>query len=361
MVEIKTISKEYTQLYKGIGILLIVLHNFFHNIPPVIGENEFIFSLSFSLKYYDLLIQSPGEFIRIFFSFWGHYGVQLFVFLSAYGLGRHYAYQKLSFRPFILKRLNKIYLSFLICVCLYIVLGILKSIFTTEKVLYWDSILWKVLLISNFLPGQASKPVGAWWFIPFIFQFYLFFPIIFSLFKKFGSQSLLWIGFSSLFIEWRLNPYLINMDINLNYMVFGHLTVFCFGLFLSANTLKASNSLLISAFLIFAVGHFSSTIWLISDLSVTILLIVIFYIFFSHLTKTSFLYRLIQFYGIISFPLFMVNGFLRSPFHDMAVKYNNFFSTIIFGLLSLLFSTLFAVFLSKVDETLRKRIYQNKI
>jgi len=43
-MQIKHFSKEQTALLKGLGILLIVLHNFFHNLTPVIGENEFSFS-----------------------------------------------------------------------------------------------------------------------------------------------------------------------------------------------------------------------------------------------------------------------------------------------------------------------------
>ncbi len=43
-IQITHFSKQQTTILKGLGILLIVFHNFFHNLTPVIGENEFSFS-----------------------------------------------------------------------------------------------------------------------------------------------------------------------------------------------------------------------------------------------------------------------------------------------------------------------------
>ncbi len=40
---IKTLDKQDTFLIKGIAILSILLHNFFHWIAPFTGENEFDF------------------------------------------------------------------------------------------------------------------------------------------------------------------------------------------------------------------------------------------------------------------------------------------------------------------------------
>lgn len=42
-MRIRALTEQQTTMYKGIGILLIALHNFLHTIPPVIGENEFLF------------------------------------------------------------------------------------------------------------------------------------------------------------------------------------------------------------------------------------------------------------------------------------------------------------------------------
>ena len=36
-------SLRETELLKGLAILVIVFHNFFHVLLPIIGENEFLF------------------------------------------------------------------------------------------------------------------------------------------------------------------------------------------------------------------------------------------------------------------------------------------------------------------------------
>ena len=81
-----TISKEQTNLIKGIGILLIIFHNYFHWVSPSPGENEFIFSVASVKKTFSIFSNSPLDSVNVIFSFFGHYGVQLFIFISAYGL-----------------------------------------------------------------------------------------------------------------------------------------------------------------------------------------------------------------------------------------------------------------------------------
>ena len=192
------ITRESANLYRGVGILLIVLHNFFHNVPPVTGENEFLFQLAATDRFVAAMLASPTEWVKAVFSYLGHYGVQLFIFLSAYGLTRRYAGVPLSYRQFLRSRFFKIYLSFVICVAVYVVLGLFKSAFLTdEKVLYWDSLLWKLLLVSNFIPGQSLMPVGPWWFMPFIFQFYLVYPLLLRASQHLGAVFLLMLKFKT--------------------------------------------------------------------------------------------------------------------------------------------------------------------
>lgn len=44
--------------------------------------------------------------------------------------------------------------------------------------------------ISNILPGFGLPPVGPWWFIPFIMQFYAIWPMLRRLTNKFGGRPL---------------------------------------------------------------------------------------------------------------------------------------------------------------------------
>ena len=63
-----------------IAIVSIMLHNFCHWLPGAAPENEF----SFSLEHYDYFWKSVlgTDFAIQIFSFFGHLGVPIFVFLT---------------------------------------------------------------------------------------------------------------------------------------------------------------------------------------------------------------------------------------------------------------------------------------
>lgn len=69
-----------TLFLKGFAILCIMSHNFFHWVPPVTYENE----MHFYPMYFSRFLQdfTWPDAINCLFSFWGFYGVYLFIFLS---------------------------------------------------------------------------------------------------------------------------------------------------------------------------------------------------------------------------------------------------------------------------------------
>ena len=82
----KGLTKKDTSALKGFAILCIVFHNFFHHLDPSPGENEFLFSPNTVHGFFSLIGEQPSEFINIIFSYLGHFGVQIFILLSGYGL-----------------------------------------------------------------------------------------------------------------------------------------------------------------------------------------------------------------------------------------------------------------------------------
>ncbi|MBU2571556.1 MAG: acyltransferase family protein [Gammaproteobacteria bacterium] len=355
MIQAPHFSKDQALALKGVGILLIVLHNFFHNLSPTIGENEFSFSIQSSSNFYQTLQFHPAEFFRAVFAYFGHYGVQIFVFFSAYGLTRKYIKRPLVYSEFIKRRIFKIYFSFLICLGVYIGLGLLKTyLISDSKVLYWDSLLWKALLVSNFIPGQALMPVGPWWFLPFIFQFYLIYPFFLKLFQKFGAPFLFATFVLFTCLEWFFNPVLMDYHLNLNYMVFGHASVIGLGVYLgSQENIKIPVICVVLSLLLFALASVNHFAWIISDLTFTVLILTFSLWIFKTRLQLSILIALLVFLGDLSFHLFMVNGFLRTPFHLIAEAYNLWWVDNLTALASLLFSTLFALGLSRFDKKLR--------
>ena len=94
-----------TRFFKGIAILMILFHNFFHWLPPKIGENEQDFDLLRFRTYLNICFDSPELIIQATFSFFGHFGVSIFLFLSAYGLTKKYFNIQLDYFNFLKKRI----------------------------------------------------------------------------------------------------------------------------------------------------------------------------------------------------------------------------------------------------------------
>lgn len=82
----KKFTRDDTNVIKGVAILSIILHNLLHWISPSPGENEFDFYRDRVNNFIDGIINCPLESINLIISYFGHYGVQLFVFVSGMGL-----------------------------------------------------------------------------------------------------------------------------------------------------------------------------------------------------------------------------------------------------------------------------------
>lgn len=84
------LTKQQCNALRGIAILGIVLHNYTHWLGPMIKENEYTFTQHNVDR---LLVEMASPSLNIFahlLSFFGHYGVPLFLMLSAYGLVMKY-------------------------------------------------------------------------------------------------------------------------------------------------------------------------------------------------------------------------------------------------------------------------------
>ena len=122
----------------------------------------------------------------------------------------------------------------------------------------------------------------------------------------------------------------------------------------SGPSLDDDGMLVVGGRRVFVFGCYNEMAWLLTDLAMTVILLVLLDWFFRRLSADGVLYRAIAFFGLISFHLFMVNGFLRSWFHVLAVSTDKWWFSILCAGLSLLFSTAFAVVLMKLDGRIRK-------
>lgn len=199
------LNKNDTLIIKGLAIISIILHNYFHLFKGIIIENEFEYhSNSFS----DLWVSLSNSiilFIINFLSLYGHYGVVAFFFVSGYGLASKYKNLQLE-QNFIFRNTIKLWRLFVPILTIYIILSILKSFLTVDlysaiyqsiRTLY--NALYRLLFISNFSTNHVFDICGPWWFFSAILQLYILYKYIFS--KSKSSFYLIIIAISMIVLQ----------------------------------------------------------------------------------------------------------------------------------------------------------------
>lgn len=87
-MRIKELSKQEGIMLKGIAILLVIMHNYCHEFSFAVEANEFIWIKDNITLFNHHPLSLDNNLIDHAFSFGGHYGVVLFLFVSGYGLFR---------------------------------------------------------------------------------------------------------------------------------------------------------------------------------------------------------------------------------------------------------------------------------
>lgn len=333
---------------RGIGIIMIVLHNFFHLLSVSPRENEFYFKKANSIAFVSILLNNPEEMIRCLFSFFGHFGVQIFIFLSAYGLTRKFIASKPTYWGFIKNRYLKIYPIFLLAIGVWLLkTGYDSGLERSFNYLLNKDLLFSALSISNLIPGQHFKPVGPWWFMSFIFQFYFFFPLLFSYSKKVKDWGLVLLGATGVLFMFFFNDYIArNLKVNLFFTFIGHLPEISLGVLLARREkpIKCSVFICLAALVIFALGTTYKTWWYLNHICALILLLSIYQLIRPYF-KSSLFNKILLFYGAISLPLFLTNGYLRQPLLKMAKKEPCWYTDIAYALIFLLIATVVSTIL----------------
>jgi len=351
-MKIKEISKQDTNIFKAIGILLIVLHNYFRWVAPNTGENEFSYSFSVIKNLINGIIKTPLESINLFFDYFGHYGVQIFVFVSGVGLALSMLHKKTSYGTFILKRFKALYAMLIVGIVFYWLSRVVLD-YHILNVNEWRELLWKILLVHTVIPREGLSAIGPWWFFGAIAQLYLLFPLLFHIIKKYNLKGCIAVCLFSFIcsylvmfvfplpegIEWRANSIAL-------------LPEFAFGIFIAMNPQKKIPPAIFWAALItFISGNISKAFFPLSFLSITI----VFYFAISQLipviNKSNRLKTILLNIGTLSMAIFIIHGFFRWRF--VAIFSSNWFEKFI-GFF-LFFITVYA--LSIVANIFYKRIH----
>lgn len=316
---IKNYSKQDTSILKGFAIICICLHNFFHHLAPSPGENEFYFSLNHINNFFSQISETPAEFINLIFSYLGHYGVQIFIFISGYGLALSMAKRKKPWINFVVDRLMKLYPLLLTALIFYILCTIVMyDRFPWSA--HYEEMKYKLFFIHTLIPKQGTSVNGPWWFFALILQLYILFPALFQFIKKYKIKAFLtlcllsyiWIFISQYQFKDVYEVYLLQ-----NFP--GHLPEFCLGILLALNNnTKINNIMFFVAIAIFCLGNFYKIFFPFTFLAVTIIFIFAYQFFKNIPVRKNITKRFLIHFGEISMTLFAVHGFLRTPFITLA-------------------------------------------
>jgi len=351
--KIKLITKEDTLLLKAIGIILIALHNYFRWVKPITGENEFGMSGGYAINSYQTLLNNPLEIINVFFNFLGHYGVQIFIFISAYGLTKVYLSKSIEWRLFVRKRFLKLYPTILLATFAMIIFNVAGHGNLPNKKLLFDFAA-QLSLLSTVIPGKALVGVGPWWFYSMIFQFYLIFPGLLWIYKKYKGRGLIILSIAFYVLLIFANPMLRQLKLNLLNTAFGHIPEFCFGIWVASRKEFKINILVYTGvFLVFVLGNYFRPVWHFSHLAAMLVILPPVQYLITKIKSNEFINKIVSFIGLISVYIFAVHGFLRWDFVGLANFLNYPIAEFLVGIMFLIFSIGMAWLLFTTENQIR--------
>ncbi len=237
---------------RGVCIFSICLHNLLH-LRSEVSECEFLF---YNVLVDNLLGQSsysPWKVFEYFFSFWGWYGVTIFMFLSGYGLVMKYEVKGESLSPltYIIRNYVKLFL-----------LIIIPLTFMYRGHMFNYLALTHLTFTINLIDPHGIIP-GVFWYFGLTIQFYIIY--IFFYYKR----SKIWVVLLSLlsmalvvFFVWKYSSYLYYSRHN----SIGWLMVFLFGVWYARGGHESNMMRMIHKHRLASIGLFGA-LWIFSSLN----------------------------------------------------------------------------------------------
>lgn len=297
-----------SQVLKGIGILLIVLHNFFHTFPEFPPECEFEYIPDNVGRFVDTLGRGNLRTIVLsLFSFLGHYGVSVFVFVSGYGLAKRYGQSPDAGWRILLHRATQLW-KWIVPMALLLLLDrysghthITYQYLENQKI--WTDLLAMLTFTANFLVDRFVI-AGPWWYFGMAFQLY----VIYVLFLRRAGDRAVWIASA---VAWALLLVLQGLGCNdlvftLRYNFVGWLPVFCIGILAARHPLRLPWGWVVLGCVLFVLSLFNPYLWVFSSTLVLFPFTAVLPLF-----KRGILYKITLGLGGLSAALFITHAFVR--------------------------------------------------
>lgn len=162
---------------RGLAIIGIFLHNYCHWLSPVVKENEYTFS-QHNVDWLTAVMASPDNLLAAHLvSFFGHYGVPVFLFLSAYGLelkyGRSMYVPAFRFVRYHWKKLFSMMLVGFVCFTIVDAMTPGRWHYTLTQVVA------QLAMVNNLLPDPDHNIwPGPFWFFGLMLQLYIVYRLL---------------------------------------------------------------------------------------------------------------------------------------------------------------------------------------
>ena len=177
------LSRAECSALRGIAIIGIFMHNYLHWLGPMVKENEYQFHTHNAERFWSILTHPDQNLLYHIFSFFGHYGVPVFVFLSGYGLYLKYESGEEQrndgtteswiggiwefMKSHYLKLFPMMFLGF----CLFAMVDWMTP---GHHHWTWDAILEQLTMTINIFPDPDHRIwPGPYWFFGLMMELYL--------------------------------------------------------------------------------------------------------------------------------------------------------------------------------------------
>ena len=171
------LSRAECTAMRGIAILAIVLHNYCHFIGKIVKENEYQFFTSNNDRLWHALT-NPDELLPVhLLSYFGHYGVPVFLFLSGFGLVKKYERgDKVTTLPFVRYNYLKLFRMLIVGFSLFIIVDMLTP---GRFQFHWYNVVAQLAMYINVLP-EPDRIIwpGIYWFFGLMIQLYIIYRLL---------------------------------------------------------------------------------------------------------------------------------------------------------------------------------------
>lgn len=229
------LNRDECAALRGLAIMAIMLHNYCHWLGFAVKENEYTFNAANTARLWDAMAHADANLPIHLLSYFGHYGVPVFLFLSGFGLVMKYERRPQELPAWRFARYHYMKLLRMMVpgfVAFIIVDAITPGPFRFQA----ENVVVQMLMAINLLPApdRIIWP-GPYWFFGLMMQLYIVYRL--ALYRRHWAWAATLVA-----LCWAAQAACSPMGETLNrlrYNCIGGMLVFCAGL-LAARHLPAA-------------------------------------------------------------------------------------------------------------------------